>query len=95
MRPNDYNDFKERAREREEQERREKRAERDRKEREREREREDDRGRDRDDRSDRKYKKYLINTYKALYCKFETKFFKNVTFTVKISERVISLLYRF
>ena len=43
LRPNDYSDFKERAREKEDRERREKERQRDRDEREKERDRDDDR----------------------------------------------------
>lgn len=56
LRPNDYDDFKERARLKEDTERRERERERERERRDRERERSDERSKDRDkdDRSDRR-----------------------------------------
>lgn len=57
LRPNDYRDFKERAREKEDRERREKERQRERDDREKEKERERERD---DDRRDRRYV-YTVN----------------------------------
>lgn len=77
LRPNNYDDFKERARVKEDAEKREKERERERerRERDRERDRSDDRSKDRDkdDRSDRKYVSCFqlalcLNFYMVIIC---------------------------